>query len=101
MGGRGPGRSPDPNPNPDPNLDPNLDPSFCACWGKTSLLSGPGARLAPTSFLLFFSSPPFPPNPSQTFLPDSFVCQDPGYHGYQLALYEHLIPHLNIPSYLW
>lgn len=50
------------------------------------------------SVLLF---PPFLSIPLQTLLPNSFVCQDPGYHGYQLALYEHLIPHLNIPSYLW
>lgn len=50
---------------------------------------------------LFSLVSPFLSVPLQTFLPDSFVCQDPGYHGYQLALYEHLIPHLNIPSYLW
>lgn len=40
---------------------------------------------SPFSFLCFF--PPFlSPSPSKHFLPDSFVCQDPGYHGYQLAL---------------
>lgn len=78
--------------------------SLCGCWKKNCsvwlLWSG-------TVFSFVYRpsfcsvSPPFLPNPSQTFLPDSFVCQDPGYHGYQLALYEHLIPHLNIPSYLW
>lgn len=79
--------------------------SLCRCWKENCVRSGRSALglcLAPaTSFLLFSTFPPFPPNASQTFLPDSFVCQDPGYHGYQLALYEHLIPHLNIPSYLW
>ena len=39
------------------------------------------------SFLCFFSPPFLSPSPSKHFLPDSFVCQDPGYHGYQLELF--------------
>lgn len=35
------------------------------------------------------------------FSPTLLFAKIQGYHGYQLALYEHLIPHLNIPSYLW
>lgn len=73
-----------------------------ACDYAASCLDGAGhLSLGLGSVLPPSSVSPFLSIPEQTFLPDSFVCRDPGCRGNQLALRERLIPHLNIPSYLW
>lgn len=72
------------------------------CYKTTPVPSGLlHSCMVTVSHSLFFPLFSSPFCPLANISPDSFVCQDPGNHGYQLALYEHLIPHLNIPSYPW